>query len=158
MEDDSEETGLLWPVFNAFVRVETEVWNALDARLRSEHQLTLGRVETMQVLQDIGPCRVNDIAEALVITVGGVSKIVDRVEAAGHCRRRSHPDDRRSSLVELTPAGRRALARATGTLEAELSARWEGVLTLRQLQQLRTILGRLRPAAPSLTTNEKRNS
>jgi DNA-binding MarR family transcriptional regulator len=51
-------------------------------------------------------CRVFDINEQLSITVGA-SKLVDRIEAAGLCRRRVNPDDRRSRFIELTPAGRR---------------------------------------------------
>jgi hypothetical protein len=50
-----------------------------------------------------------DIAEELSLTVGGTSKLVDRIEAAGHCVRRANPDDRRSSIIELTPR------RAAGT-------------------------------------------
>jgi DNA-binding MarR family transcriptional regulator len=45
---------------------------------------------------------------------------VDRIEAAGLCRRRANPDDRRSQIIELTPAGRRLLAKATKTFEDEL--------------------------------------
>ena len=77
----------------------------------------------MQVIARRGACRVNDIAEELAITVGGTSKLVDRIEACGYCRRRPDPDDGRSSIIELTPAGRRLLNAATATLERELADR-----------------------------------
>jgi DNA-binding MarR family transcriptional regulator len=38
-------------------------------------------------------CRVYDIAHELGITTGGTSKLVDRIEARGYCRRLPNPDD-----------------------------------------------------------------
>jgi MarR family transcriptional regulator, organic hydroperoxide resistance regulator len=131
-------------LFSELVRLETELWNAVDARLRADHDLTLGRFETMRVISRRRPCRVNDVADELVITIGGASKVVDRVEAAGHCRRRDNPDDRRSSLIELTPAGRRMLATATTTVEDELRKLIGSALPARALQQLSTTLSTLR--------------
>ena len=52
--------------------------------------------------------------------------IVDRLEARGLLARRVHPDDRRSFLLELTPAGRRLggdARRALAGLEARLVRR-----------------------------------
>src|SRR6516165_10084105 len=88
-------------LFSELIRFETELWNAIDARLRAEFDLPLSRFEPMQIIGRRGACRVNDIAEELVITVGGTSKLVDRIQAAGHCRRRSNPHDGRSSIIEL---------------------------------------------------------
>ena len=131
-------------LFSELVRLETELWSVVDARLRADHDLTLGRFETMRVIARRRPCRVNDVADELVITIGGASKVVDRVEAAGHCRRRGNPDDRRSSFIELTPAGRRMLAAATTTVEDELRKLIGSAVPERALQQLSTTLSTLR--------------
>jgi DNA-binding MarR family transcriptional regulator len=72
-------------------------------------------------------CRVQDIAWALRITAGAASKLVDRLEAAGLCARRAHPEDRRSSLLEPTEAGRRTHAAAETTLVDELGRRLGGL-------------------------------
>ncbi len=85
-----------------------------------------------------------DIAQALAITVGGTSKLVDRLEGAGLCRRRPHPEDRRSSILELTEPGRRALAEATATYEAELEDRLSSVLGPERLDGLHAALSELR--------------
>jgi DNA-binding MarR family transcriptional regulator len=83
----------------------------------------------------------------MAITVGATSKAVDRLEAAGRVRRTANPSDRRSSLVELTPAGADILAAATPTVEAELQT-WVGsVLPAAALEQLTTILSTLRQRA-----------
>jgi DNA-binding MarR family transcriptional regulator len=139
-------------LFNELIRFETELWNAVDARLRAEHDLPLSRFEPMQVIAHKRPCRVNDIAEALAITVGGTSKLVDRIEAAGYCRRRSNPRDGRSSIIELTPAGRRVLNAASRTFEAELADRLESAASPRVLQRFSDTLKRLRSANNARTT------
>jgi DNA-binding MarR family transcriptional regulator len=97
-------------VFDDLVRFETDLWNGIDARLRQDCDVTLGGLNVMLVVERAGSCRVNDIAAALSITVGGASQAVDRLEKLGHCTRRPHPADRRSSIVELTPSGRELVA------------------------------------------------
>jgi MarR family transcriptional regulator, organic hydroperoxide resistance regulator len=134
-------------LFSDLIRFETELWNAVDARMRAEHGLPLHRFEPMQVIAGTPDCRVYDIARALSLTTGGVSKIVDSLEAAGHVSRRPNPDDRRSSIVELTPAGKRLLARATKTFEVELEVRLGAALPERALRQFSSALNGLRSAA-----------
>ena len=75
-------------LFNQLIRLETELWNAVDARLRADFDLPLSRLEPMQVIARRLSCRVYDIADQLSITIGGTSKLVDRIEAAGYCVRR----------------------------------------------------------------------
>lgn len=130
-------------LFHDLVRVETVLWNDVDARLRAQYSLTLARFETMQVLERSGPCRVSDIAADLAIGWAGASKIVDRVEAAGHCRRSANPDDGRSSLITLTPRGRALLRRATVGFTAVLHDRLTAALSPAQLDQLGGTLSRL---------------
>jgi DNA-binding MarR family transcriptional regulator len=144
-------------VFNDIIRFETELWNAVEDRLRTEHGLLLSWFEPMQVIARRGGCRVQDIAADLSITVGGTSKLVDRIEAAGHCRRRPHPADGRSSLIELTPSGARLLTRATTTFDEELSGRLAGPLGPDGLHAFATAVATLRaagrsPAPPERTT------
>jgi DNA-binding MarR family transcriptional regulator len=133
-------------VFSELVRLETELWNAVDVRLRAEFDLPLSRYEPMRVIEQLGSCRVNDIATELVITIGGTSKLIDRIEASGHCRRRPNPHDGRSSIIELTPSGKRLLAKARVALEDELTSRLSAVLSPRVLQQFAASLTKLRAA------------
>ena len=133
-------------LFNDLIRFETDLWNAVDARLRNDHDLPLAWFEPMQVMAKQQACRVSDIKTELSITVGGASKLVDRVEAAGLCRRLANPGDSRSRVIQLTPAGRRLLAKATRSFEDELQARLEFVVSERALDQLAATLGRLRTA------------
>ena len=85
-------------LFSELIRFETELWNAVDARLRGDCDLPLTQFELMQIIRRGKACRVHDIAEELSITIGGTSKLVDRTEASGHGPRRPNPGDRRSFL------------------------------------------------------------
>ena len=67
----------LLDVISQLVRLEIELWNAADTRLRGDLGLPLSRYEPMQVMDSHESCRVNTIATELGITVGGASKLVD---------------------------------------------------------------------------------
>jgi DNA-binding MarR family transcriptional regulator len=142
-------------LFSELIRFETELWDAIDARLRAECNLALGRFEVLRVIARHGRCRVQDIADELAITIGGTSKIVDRIEASGYCCRRPNPDDQRSSLIALTPAGERIFTQATDVFEAELACRFGAVLSARSLDQLHTTLVKLRAAGHRLDRRDR---
>jgi DNA-binding MarR family transcriptional regulator len=141
-------------LFSELIRFETDLWNAVDARLRSEHDLRLTWFEPMHVMAKYPVCRVLDIKEELSITVGGASKLVDRIEAAGLCRRRANPGDRRSQIIELTPAGRRLLAKTSESFEDELRVRLKPVVTEQALDQFVATLIKLRAANRPVTSSE----
>jgi MarR family transcriptional regulator, organic hydroperoxide resistance regulator len=133
-------------VFNELIRFEIELWNAVDARLKREFDLPLTHFEPMSVMDRMPKCRVYDIAAELGITTGGTSKLVDRIEASGYCRRLPNPDDRRSSLLELTPEGKRMFAEAGKAFDDELQRRLGAAVPERTLRQFAATLARLRAA------------
>ena len=138
--------GDLRRVFNDLIRFEIELWNAVDARLKREFDLPLTHFEPMAVMDRLPNCRVYDIATELSITTGGTSKLVDRIEASGYCRRLPNPEDRRSSLLELTPEGKRMFAEAGQAFDDELQRRLGAAVPERTLRQFAATLARLRAA------------
>ena len=133
-------------LFSDIIRFEIELWNAVDARLKSEFDLPLTHFEPMSVIDSLPNCRVYDIATELGITTGGTSKLVDRIEASGYCRRLPNPEDRRSSLLELTPEGKRLFAEAGKAFDYELQRRLGMAVPERTLRQFAATLARLRAA------------
>jgi MarR family transcriptional regulator, organic hydroperoxide resistance regulator len=131
-------------VFDDLIRFEIEMWNGIDARLRREFNLPLTHFEPMLVIDRRSGCRVYDIASELKITTGGTSKLVDRIEASGYCRRLPNPTDRRSSVLELTDAGRSLLALAGEVFEEELQHWLGSAVPERTLRQFGSTLARLR--------------
>jgi DNA-binding MarR family transcriptional regulator len=67
-----------------------------------------------------GRPRMSELAEWLTLSRGGITKLVDRLEAAGLLQRVSCSSDRRSLHAQLTPAGERMLAEMEVVYEAEL--------------------------------------
>lgn len=53
------------------------------------------------------------IAQEQVLTTGGVTRLVDRMEAAGLVERTETPGDRRGRLVRLTPLGEQTAVHAS---------------------------------------------
>src|SRR5436309_11957254 len=94
--------GVAWTT--DLIRVEIALWDRVDARLRESHELPLAFFEPLRLLSRApeGSMRVGDLARDLRVTVGGTSKLVDRVERAGFVARQSDPEDRRASRVALT--------------------------------------------------------
>ena len=140
--------------FTDLVRFETRLWNAVESRLAADCGLTIGRYDVLRVLGASSPCRVNDIAEELEITWGGTSKLVDRLEAAALCTRRPNPDDGRSSLIELTPSGKRMLKKARNVVESELHRRLDGALTVQGFDRFAHSVTRLRTSANEWSRNQ----
>ena len=132
-------------LFRDLVRLETEVWNRLEAIVHQAHGVPLAWLEIMQVVDVTeGVCRVLDIARALSITVGGASKVVDKVEAAGLCRRQRNPADGRSNLIRLTEPGADLLKAADVTLASALADLVGEAAPVDELAQLSVTLRRLR--------------
>ena len=148
----------LTALFTDLVRLETRLYNVLDARLKAEHDLPLGQFEFLRFTAAHGTTRVFDLAREMAITVGATSKAVDRLESAGRVRRTANPHDRRSSLVELTPLGERDLAAAAPTVEAELNTWIGSVLPAAVLEQLATRLSMLRQRAEADSRTDRAES
>lgn len=142
-------------LFSELVRLETELWDAVEGRLRRDFGLTLPFFEFLQVISQNAACRVQDIAAELSITVGGTSKIVDRIEAAGYCVRTANPRDRRSSIITLTPAGKRLLPKLTAAVDDELCSRLGAGLSTGALGQLIETLTTLRASVRAADPNEQ---
>jgi DNA-binding MarR family transcriptional regulator len=148
-------------VFDDLVRVEISLWAATEERLRAEVDLPMAQLEFLRTVDRRGACRVGDIAEDLDVTVGGTSKVVDRLEARGLVERAPNPDDRRSSLITVTEAGATALRLGTTILQSVLEARLAAVLHPADLDALASALAALRaarPVAASATPTDRNRS
>jgi MarR family transcriptional regulator, organic hydroperoxide resistance regulator len=142
-------------LFSELVRLETELWDAVESRLRKDFDVALPVFEFLQAISRSPACRVQDIAAELSITVGGTSKIVDRIEAAGYCVRQANPQDRRSSIIKLTPAGKRLLPKLTAAVDDELRSRLSTNFSGRSLAQLAKTLTRLRASVRAAGADKK---
>ena len=127
------------------IRVEIAVWERVDARLRARHEISLAFFETLYFISGApeGAMRVGDLARALGVSVGGASKLVDRVERAGLIVRQPDLADRRASRVTLAPAGKRKLTTSTKTYDAEVGQLLDLALNTDEQQQIGEYVARL---------------
>ncbi|MFF9020625.1 MarR family winged helix-turn-helix transcriptional regulator [Streptomyces eurythermus] len=101
-----------------------------------------GQELVMMHLWERGPARQSELIRLLGLDPSTVTKMLQRLEQAGHVRRLPDPADRRAVLVEATECGARLLdevARLWTTLEEETFAG----LTPAEREQLLGLLGRV---------------
>jgi DNA-binding MarR family transcriptional regulator len=91
--------------------------------------------------------KMGDLAEALVITRGGLTKLVDRLIKAGLLERTFCETDRRVSYATLLPGGIELLGEMRPVVRAELASAFSANLTVEQAEELRGTLERIRGSA-----------
>lgn len=141
---------MLSDTFDRLVRVQIALWDGVDKRLAADHGLSAGRAQVLRAIarRNALPgagCRVQDVAAELLVTVSGISKLVDKLEASGLCERGANPQDRRSSLLHLTDAGRSLLAEVEASIADELTQTL-GALSPAELGALEATLNKLERA------------
>jgi len=103
------------PRFAAFyglMVVEARITERLDAALEAEAGISLSRLELLLHLHwKDGRRRMSDLADALLLSRGGATRLVAKAEEEGLVRREIPPDDRRATYAVLTDAGREAAER-----------------------------------------------
>jgi DNA-binding MarR family transcriptional regulator len=100
-------------------RLARELEQRLEPVYR-EHGLEPGWHDVLATLRRAGPpyrLRPTEFSGTLMLTSSGTTKRLDRLERAGLIAREPDPDDRRGTLISLTPAGRKLI---DATTEAHL--------------------------------------
>lgn len=91
---------------------------------------------------------INELGEAMVLSSGGATRLVDRLEQQGYIERVACPTDRRVSWAHLTKAGNTVLAQATEIHLRDLDEHFVDKLDASEMSELTGLLRRLRSEAP----------
>jgi DNA-binding MarR family transcriptional regulator len=139
--------------WGALTRTHAAVTQRLQDALAQAEFPPLPWYEMLATLADAPEqrMRMGDLAEALVITRGGLTKLVDRLIKAGLLERTFCESDRRVSYATLLPAGADLLAEMRPVVVAELEVAFAADLSERQADELRTTLERVRGSACGAT-------
>lgn len=87
--------------------------DVLDAELERDAGIPLRWYDTLVHLEETPDgLRMNELAERILYSKSGFTRVVDRLEEAGLVRRVHPANDRRSILVVLTDEGRETMERA----------------------------------------------
>jgi DNA-binding MarR family transcriptional regulator len=103
--------------WRGFLRTHHEMIASLDRELERRHGLPLTSYEVLLQIADspTGTLRMSDIAERVLLSRSGLTRLVDRLERDGLVRRRTCPSDLRGQNAELTERGREVFADARTT-------------------------------------------
>lgn len=120
------------------------------ARLFEPYGLTPTQYNALRILRgagDAGLCRY-EVIERLVTRVPDVTRLLDRLEDAGHVVRARDAADRRLVTARLTPAGRQ-LVDALDAVVTAFERDTLGTLGARDLRALIALLDRARQTVPA---------
>ena len=82
----------------------------LDAELQAAGGLSFRWYDVLVHLEEAGGgVPMTEIANRILASKSGLTRVIDRMEGAGLVRRERPPDDRRVVLVQMTPEGAEAL-------------------------------------------------
>jgi DNA-binding MarR family transcriptional regulator len=103
--------------WRGLLRTHAMLVKRLDAELEAAHGLALTSYEVLLHLADAPErkMRMCDVAESVVLSRSGLTRLVDRLERDGLVERLSCADDARGAYARLTDAGRAKLAEAGAT-------------------------------------------
>ncbi len=76
----------------------------------ARHDISPGEFAVLEVLHHKGPLLLGEVQRKILVTSGGVTYLVDRLEAKGLAERRKCATDRRAYYAALTPAGEALIA------------------------------------------------
>ncbi len=147
-----------WPEVTSALREEVPAENGailfalVEAAnvLRSRVSAALGRVglsypkyEVLHYLRSAGdPLSLSRLADCQQCARSNITQLVDRLEAEGLVRRIDDPEDRRSVLAEITPAGAALADQGAAQIE-EVRAQFAACYSPDERALLARLLGRV---------------
>jgi DNA-binding MarR family transcriptional regulator len=138
------------PAWLALVRTHARLWDQAEAQMRSARGLSMARYDVLMQLDTRGGrLRLSELATTIVLSPSGLSKLLDRMEAAGLVRREPDPRDARSTFARITPRGRSLVRAAREQHHAWLQQAFGDLLDDRDIADLNRILQRLDPRGPT---------
>ena len=103
--------------WRGMLEVHAAVTQQLDSQMRAEHGISVSAYEVLMFLGDAPEhrMRMSDIAESVLLSRSGCTRLVDRLVDLGYVTRSAAPNDGRGLYAQLTEAGldKARAARAT---------------------------------------------
>ena len=138
--------------FVRLVRANAAVTRQLSAQLSADHGLNLSAYEALLSLARAPDSRLRriDLANGLLLTAGGVTRLLDGLERDGLVGREEDSSDRRVSYAVLTDAGRAKLRAASKSHTRQIRELLGGPFEEDELAQLAALLDRLPGVDPTV--------
>jgi DNA-binding MarR family transcriptional regulator len=140
---DERELG----AWRGFLVTHRQLVAVLDAELEREHGLPLGSYEVLLQLHEAPEysLRMGELAERMLISRSGLTRLVDRLAARGLLERHSCPSDRRGTYARLTDEGLARFEEARPTHLRGVREHFIDHIPARDLDRLATVWKRVLP-------------
>ena len=101
-------------LFGLLLETNARLSRSLGLEFEASCDITLAWFDVLLQLRRSpdGRLKMNQIAEAIVHSNGGTTRLIDRLEEAGYVERQNCPSDRRAIHVAITDAGNAKLDQA----------------------------------------------
>ena len=131
--------------FAALVRAHATTTRRLNAQLTADHGLTISDYEVLLRLSWAPERRMRrvDLAEQVLLTASGITRLLDGLERSGFVERGSCDSDRRVVYAVLTEAGAAKLDEAASSHLPQVDALFAERFGVDELDGLTSLLGKL---------------
>jgi DNA-binding MarR family transcriptional regulator len=132
--------------FGLLVEAHRRLQRTFDKTLRERHGMSGVTFEALLRLGRSADRRMSmsELAEQMVLTSGGVTRLIDRLTEAGYVSRLQCPSDRRVQWAQLTEQGSATLAAALRTHLDDLEAHYASEIAPEELPVVNRVMDRLR--------------
>jgi DNA-binding MarR family transcriptional regulator len=136
--------------FVSLLRAYTHVTRQLNAQLTVDHGLTISDYEVLLRLSQAPDRRLRrvDLAEQVLLTASGITRLLDGLERCGYVERGSCDSDRRVVYAVLTDDGLRKLRDASESHVAQIEQYFASRYDASELGELKQLLERVETAEP----------
>ncbi len=140
--------------WNLLLRTYKEVTEKLKQELYEQHDLKLSWFDVLTQLRLAGGrLRMTELADSVLISTSGLTRLLDRMEEDGLIERTPCPDDRRGQWAVLSPAGRRRAREAWPTHRRGIDELFLDHLTKREVEVMRSALSKVLEDSSSATAS-----
>ena len=131
--------------WRGLLRVHAALIREMDAEMRARHGISLSAYEVLMLLGDAPRrrMRVSELSAATLLSVSGVSRLVDRLVRDGLVLKEACEEDGRGAEAVLTPMGRGRLRAARASHLADVRRRFLSRFADDELRELAGFWDRL---------------
>jgi len=133
--------------WRSFLRTHNHLLRRLGQDLQANHKVGLASYDVLVQLAEAPGhrLRMSDLADAVLLSRSGLTRLVDRLQGEGLVERQPDPQDARGLYTVLTTQGLDALRDASGVHLAGIAELVVQRLTDSELRQLRELMDKLDP-------------
>ena len=131
--------------WQSFLQAHTVVTRALERELVATQRLPLAEYDVLFQLSAApdGRLRMAQLADRVLLSRSGLTRLVERLEGVGLVRREVCPSDARGAYAVLTTTGRARLGAAMAGHLRSVQEHFGDVLDCQQMESLRVALDQL---------------